>query len=549
MKAPHYVIVGAGTAGPVIAARLTEDPAVEVVLLEAGKENTYEAGRSQGAFFGMFGTEADWNYETTAQPGIGGRAITHPRGKVVGGSTALNVGAWLRGSAGDYDRWAEEGARGWGWAETLRTYLRIENTDRGPSQWRGSGGPVTVQDMPSPTNLPDLLLDAFSEAGYGPRGDVDGRTPFVADRYQSLFVARTRRTTADAYLTDEVRARPNLRLVTEAFVTRIVFEGTRATGVVYEHDGTEHGLSVQREVILSAGVINTPQLLMLSGVGPATHLREHGIAVVADVPGVGENLHDHPYVPIQAMAPKGVGGSYQENPLSKEAFAQWRLDRSGPTAFFSQNGVGFVARTPGAAVPDYEFLFDYNPDVSGNSPLGGADGGAQRSGYKIWAVLMHPKSRGSVRLASPDPHNKPVIDPRYLSHPDDLADLIDAMRQAQKITQAPSLAGHTESVYPAIGAPDSEFEAAIRKSMYTTFHLVGTARMGDLADPGTVVDPELRVRGVAGLRVADASVIPSIISGHTAAPSVLIGERAADLIRNGLNSDGLTKKTGALLVG
>jgi choline dehydrogenase len=533
MSDPHYVIVGAGTAGPAIAARLTEDPAVDVVLLEAGKENTSEAGRAQGAFFQMFGSEADWNYETTAQPGIGGRAITHPRGKVVGGSTALNVGAWLRGCAGDYDHWAEEGARGWDWAEARRMYLRIEDTDRGPSEWRGSGGPLTVEDLPSPTNLPDLLLAGFTEAGYGPRGDVNGRTPFVADRFQTLFVSRTRRTTADAYLTEEVRARQNLRVVTEALVTRIVFDGTRAAGVVYELDGAEHTVGVQREVVLSAGVINTPQLLMLSGVGPAAQLREFGIDVVADIPGVGENLHDHPCVPVQALAPEGVGGSYQGNPLSEESLAQWRLDRSGPAAFFSQNGVGFAARTPGAAVPDYEFRFDYNPDVSGNSPLGGADGSAQRSGYKIWSVLMHPKSRGAVSLASADPHDKPVIDPRYLSHPDDLADLIDAMRHAQKITRSPSLAGHTESVYPAIGAPDAEFEEAIRKNMYTTFHLVGTARMGDLSDPHTVVDPELRVRGVDGLRVADASVIPSLISGHTIAPSVLIGERAAELIRGG----------------
>jgi choline dehydrogenase len=346
------------------------------------------------------------------------------------------------------------------------------------------------------------------------------------------FAARTRRTPADDYLTDEVRARPNLRVITGALVTRIVFDGTRATGVVYEQDGTEYTLGVQHEVILSAGVINTPQLLMISGVGPAVHLRDHGVKVIADVPGVGENLHDHPCVAVQALAPAGVGGSYRDNPLSEESLTQWRRDRSGPAAFFSQNGVGFVARTAGAVVPDYEFLFDYNPDVSGNSPLAGAQGGDQRSGYKIWAVLMHPKSRGTVRLASADPHDKPVIDPRYLSHPGDLADLIDAMRLAQKITQTPALARHTEVVYPVIGAPDADFEEVIRKTMFTTFHLVGTARMGDPADSGTVVDPELRVRGVKGLRVADASVIPSLISGHTIAPSVFIGERAAALIRN-----------------
>ncbi|CAG9933319.1 GMC family oxidoreductase [Candidatus Nitrotoga arctica] len=536
MSSSHYVVVGAGTAGPVIASRLSEDPAVNVVLLEAGKENVYEASRTQGAFFKLFGSEADWQYETTAQAGIGGRAITHPRGKAVGGSCLLNIGAWLRGVPGDYDRWAHEGAAGWDGAEALRTYVRIEDTDRGPSEWRGSGGPITLSDLPAPTALADDLLFAFTEAGYGPRGDVDGATPYVADRYQSIFKARTRRTPADAYLTDEVRARPNLRIITEATVTKVLFDGTRASGVAYEKGGTEHVLNAEREVILSAGTINTPQLLMLSGVGPAAHLREHGIEVIADVPGVGENLHDHPTAPVVVTAPRGVGGSYLADPTSDEALAQWRSDRSGPAAFFSQNGVGFVSRTGGSLVPDYELLFDYNPAIASNSPVGGptAEAGEveQRNGYKIWAVLLHPKSRGTLRLASADSHEKPIIDPGYLSDPDDRAQLVEAMRHAQKLTQTPSLARYTETVYPAVDADDSVFHEAILSSMYTTYHLAGTARMGDLSDPLTVVDPQLRVRGVTGLRVADASVIPTLISGHTIAPSVMIGERAAQLIRN-----------------
>ncbi|HEY9275460.1 GMC family oxidoreductase [Achromobacter sp.] len=284
-----------------------------------------------------------------------------------------------------------------------------------------------------------------------------------------------------------------------------------------------------------AATINTPQLLMLSGVGPAAHLREHGIQVIADVPGVGENLHDHPTAPVVVTAPSGVGGSYLADPTSEEAFAQWRSDRSGPAAFFSQNGVGFISRTKDAPVPDYELLFDYNPAVAANSPVGAPTDGAeveQRNGYKIWVVLLHPKSRGTLRLASADPHAKPLIDPAYMRDPDDRAQLVEAMRHAQKLTQTPSLARYTETVYPAVGADDSVFHEAILSSMYTTYHLAGTARMGDLSDPLTVVDPQLRVRGVTGLRVADASVIPSLISGHTIAPAVMIGERAAQLIRN-----------------
>jgi choline dehydrogenase-like flavoprotein len=236
------------------------------------------------------------------------------------------------------------------------------------------------------------------------------------------------------------------------------------------------------------------------------------------------------------IAPQGIGGSYLGDPTSDESLAQWRLDRSGPAAFFSQNGVGFVARTADAAVPAYELLFDYNPKITSDSPVGGPTaepgGVAQRNGYKVWAVLLHPKSRGTLRLASADPHEKPVIDPRYLSDPDDRTQLIAGMRHAQRITQSPTMARYTETVYPAVGADDSEFHEAILNSMYTTYHLVGTARMGDLSDPLTVVDPQLRVRGVTGLRVADASVIPTLISGHTIAPSVMIGERMADLNRN-----------------
>ncbi|MEU1514920.1 GMC family oxidoreductase N-terminal domain-containing protein [Streptomyces sp. NPDC005811] len=525
-----YVIVGAGAAGPVLAARLSENPEVTVVLLEAGGENTDDRGRMQGAFFLLWGGEADWGYATTAQPELNGRQIYVPRGRVMGGSTAINVGAWLRGSQADYDGWAGlVGDKGWAFENALRVFRQIEDTDRGPSEWRGSGGPVGMADLPAPTALADTLLEGFTEAGYGPRGDVDAESPYVADRYQTIFPEGYRQTIADAYLGEDVRSRPNLTIITRAFARRVSFDGTRATGVVYRKDGRDHEVSATREVVLSAGAINTPQLLMLSGVGPAGHLREHGIDVVADAPGVGENLQDHLFAPVRGVARPGVEGSYPAN-TDEATLAEWRAGRTGPAAYWQQNGVGFVATTPGLPGPDFELMFQYNPDLGDGTLFSGEDI-AGRSGYTIAAILLQPRSRGTVRLASTDPEEHPVIDPRYLSHPEDLATFVRGLRASHKITQSPSLAPYTEQVHPPVDASDEVYEKLVRDDATTAFHPVGTAKMGDSSDPFAVTDPQLRVRGVQGLRIADASVFPTIIRGHTMAPTVFVAERAAELLR------------------
>ncbi|MEW2401852.1 GMC family oxidoreductase N-terminal domain-containing protein [Streptomyces sp. NPDC046862] len=530
MITADYVIVGAGAAGPVLAARLSENPDVNVVLLEAGQENTDDRGRTQGAFFLLWGGEADWSYSTTAQPELNGRQIYTPRGKVMGGSTAINVGAWLRGSQADYDGWAGlVGDKGWAFENALRVFRQVEDTDRGPSEWRGSGGPVRMADLPSPTSLADTLLQGFAEAGYGPRGDVDAETPYAADRYQTIFPEGYRQTIADAYLDEATRSRPNLTIVTGAFARRVVFDGTRATGVVYRKDGSDHTVSATREVVLSAGAINTPQLLMLSGIGPTAHLREHGIDVIADVPGVGENLQDHLFAPVRGIAQAGVEGSYPAR-ADEAALAEWRAARTGPAAYWQQNGVGFIATTPDLPGPDFELMFQYNPDL-GDGTLFTGDV-EDRTGYTIAAILLQPHSRGTIRLASADPDEHPVIDPRYLSHPEDLAAFVRGLRAAHKITESPSLAPYTEQVHPPVDAPDAVYESVIRSDASTAFHPVGTAKMGAASDPFAVTDPQLRVRGVQGLRVADASVFPTIIRGHTMAPTVFVAERAAELLRS-----------------
>ena len=310
MASFDYIIVGAGAAGPILAARLSEDPHVQVALIEAGKENTNDVGRMQGAFFHTWGSDMNWKYRSTPQPGLGDRSIDQPRGRVMGGSTAINVGAWLRGCPADYDAWEDAGATGWNWQSALETFRSIEDTDRGRNPWRGKGGPLRMQDLPTPTPFSDTLLSAFTAAGFGSSGDANGASPYVADRYQTLFPDGLRRTPADAYLDASTRARPNLRIFTEALVTKVNTEGERACGVTFNQLGIEHVLEAQREVILCAGAFNTPQLLMLSGIGPADNLRELGIACVADVPGVGANLQDHVVVSVRGLAPAGVNVSY-----------------------------------------------------------------------------------------------------------------------------------------------------------------------------------------------------------------------------------------------
>lgn len=532
MSVYDIVVVGAGAAGAALAAGLSEDPNIKVALIEAGQENPYDIGRSQGAFFLTFGSDKNWSYETTSQAFLDGRVLQQPRGRAVGGSTTLNVGAWLRGRPEDYDAWEAAGATGWNGKAAIGAFLRIEASNRGPSDTRGHDGVVVMSDLTTPTALSDRLLDAYVDAGFGKRGDSNGTDPFVAARFQTIFKDGVRRTIADDFLDEDVRARANLDILTSAHVTRVLFEGNRATGVeIRDVDGTVRVVVANSEVVLSAGSFNTPQILMLSGVGPREHLEALGLDVVVDLPGVGQNLQDHIYAHVYTMGTAEAKGSVVPD-LGDGAVRQWLETHDGPASYFTENGVGWAA-LDGHAVPDFELLLSYNT-APGNFPQ--IDEANSRSGVTVGVVLLQPESRGSVRLASADPFAKPLIDPNYLSEETDMAMLVQGLRIAQRLAGAQTLKPWAEAIYPSTNASDEELTTHIRADVGTVFHPVGTARMGSVDDPRTVVDPELRVRGVVGLRVADASVMPSLIRGHTMAPSVFIGHRAAELVRRSVSA-------------
>ncbi|HET8927489.1 MAG TPA: GMC family oxidoreductase N-terminal domain-containing protein [Microbacterium sp.] len=510
-----YVVVGAGSAGAALAARLSEDPAVSVLLLEAGAPDRALELHVPAAFSKLFRGAYDWNYDTVEQPELEDRTIFWPRGKTLGGSSSLNAMMWVRGFAADYDEWAQTAGPRWSW-ESLLPYLdRVEKTQ-----------PIEPQRDPRPHTA--AFLEAAQEAGW----EVTPPNLAEGQGFSQTVVTQhrgARASTADAYLRP-ARRRPNLRVLTGALVRRVTFSQTRATGVYVERDGIIRHALARREVILAGGAINTPQLLMLSGIGPAGRLAEHGIPLVVDAPGVGENLQDHL---VAGLAPAARGGTLYgaEKPGQ---LARYLSSRRGMLTSNVAEAYGFIrtdeadgAGVP-AGLPDIEIIFAAAPYVGeGLVPL-------PAEGVTVGAILLRPRSRGSIRLVSADPAAKPLIDPGYLTDPVDAATLRAGLAACERIIATPAMQAVTTGawVQPVGGEQMSEQERAelsLRRYSHTLYHPVGTARMGQ--DEDSVVDPELRVRGVQGLRVADASVIPTIIRGHTNAPAIMVGEVAADLIR------------------
>jgi choline dehydrogenase-like flavoprotein len=519
-----YIVVGAGSSGAALAARLGEAADRTTCVIEAGGPDSHPFIHVPSFVAAAIGREVtNWRFATVPQPGMAGREIPVPRGRVVGGSGSINGMVYFRGHPTDYDDWADAGASGWSYAEVLPYFTRTENNENYPaSVFHGVGGPINVKHVERPNALNYAFMDALAALQFPACPDFNGPNPEGYGRRQGLIRDGQRESTAKSMLRPAL-AQGNVHVQTHAQVARIVIEQGRAAGVALA-DGRI--IRARREVILSAGAVQSPQILLLSGIGPGAHLQDMGIEVVRDLPGVGANYHDHPASPMhmETADSTSYGLSWKALPRDIAHFFQYLLSRTGPLAGNVFESVAFLRTDPALERPDVQFVFQPARRLTTKVPF------PIGHGYAISPVALYPKSRGTVRLASPDAQAAPSIDPHLLEHPDDIKPLIRALRIARAAFASEPFARYegTEVAPGPEVQSDEQFDRYIRETGYTVHHPVGTCRMG--SDEGAVVDPQLRLTGIEGLRVADASVMPSIIGGNTNAPCVMIGERAADFI-------------------
>lgn len=521
-----YIIVGGGSGGAALAGRLSEDPSSTICVIEAGGRGDSQVINIPAGCAAMVPTKLNnWGFETVPQKGLNGRRGYQPRGKALGGSSAINAMVYSRGNPKDYDDWAALGNPGWSYADVLPYFIRSEHNTRIGGPWHGQTGPVWVSDPHTDNPFQQRYLAAVSQAGFKTTDDFNGPDQEGLGVYQVTQRNGERWSAARGYLLPYIGKRRNLSVETNAVVTSVVIEQGRATGVEFIRGGKTVRLHARKEVILAAGALQTPQILMLSGIGPAEALRQHGIEVIRDLSGVGQNLQDHPDF-VFAFKARGLdtfgisaAGSAK---LFGQALRYWRERRGMLTSNLAECG-GFLKTHEDLAIPDIQlhFVMGIVVNHARKLPLG--------HGISCHVCLLRPRSRGSVSLASADIRQAPLIDPAFLEDAQDVEDMVAGFKLTRKLLQTPALSSWiTKDLITAQVHSDDEIRAILRARVDTVYHPVGTCRMG--SDKDAVVDASLNVHGLNGLRIVDASIMPTLVSGNTNAPSIMIAEKASDMI-------------------
>ncbi|HEY6253629.1 MAG TPA: choline dehydrogenase [Candidatus Angelobacter sp.] len=518
-----YIIVGAGSAGCVLANRLTEDPSVKVLLLEAGGPDSKREIHIPVAFSKLFRTPCDWSFYTEAEPQLENRKLYWPRGKVLGGSSSLNAMIYIRGNRLDYENWCELGNPGWSFAEVLPYFKKSQNQERGASEYHATGGPLNVCDLRCVNPMSQAFVDAAEQTGFRRNPDFNGDSQEGFGIYQVTQQKGRRHSAAAAFLRPAM-TRPNLKVLTNVHVSGILFEGRSAVGVSFHQDDRSRQERAGREVILSSGAIGSPHILLLSGIGPADQLRQFSIPVVCDLPGVGSNLQDHPSAgliysslqPVSLLSTEGL-----------PAQLRYACFKTGPLTSNVGEGGGFVRISSTSRTPDIQFHFA--PGFFRNH---GFETSTEHS-FSFGPTLVRPRSAGRISLRSSNPLDAPRIYANYFADPGDMELMVEGLKLSRQIAHAPALSKFRgRELYPGDDIQsDDQLHSYVRQVAETLYHPVGTCKMG--GDAMAVVDSELRVRGLDRLRVVDASIMPTVPGGNTNAPTIMVAEKAADMIKNG----------------